>query len=206
MLQYLVILGISAQLIGITSYIKDTFKGKTKPNRITWLLWAVSPLIATAAALSEGVSWSVLPVFMAGFGPLLVLLASFATKKAYWKLEKFDYFCGICSILALVLWAATDSAEIAIIFSILSDGFASIPTLIKSFKFPETEIINPFAAGLFSSVTGLIAIETFNFSALAFPIYLIAINVILILTIKRKLVLNLFRAKSSRPLISEKIK
>ena len=32
--------------------------------------------------------------FMAGFGPLLVLIASFRTEKAYWKLEGIDYLFG----------------------------------------------------------------------------------------------------------------
>jgi hypothetical protein len=38
MLQYLVILGGLVNLLGGFSYIKDTIKGGTKPNRITWLL------------------------------------------------------------------------------------------------------------------------------------------------------------------------
>jgi len=87
-LQYLVFVGAIVGLIGIVSYIKETIQGKTKPNKITWLLWSIAPLIATFAALSDGVKLSVLPVFMSGFGPLLVLLASFVNKKSYWKLEK----------------------------------------------------------------------------------------------------------------------
>jgi len=81
---------------------------------------AISPLIATVAALSDGVHWAVLPVFMSGFGTLLVFIASFVNRKAYWKLEKFDYICGACSVLALVLRWITKEPTIAIIFSIIS--------------------------------------------------------------------------------------
>ena len=90
MLEYLVFVGAAVQLIGISDYIKETVKGNTKPNRVTWLLWAVAPLIATVAALTEGVRLSVLPVFMIGLGPLLVFIFSFVNKQSYWKLEKFD--------------------------------------------------------------------------------------------------------------------
>lgn len=189
-LQYLVFLGAIAQLFGIASYIKETLKGKTKPNRVTWLLWTIAPLIATAAALSGGVRWSVLPVFMAGFGPLLVLLASFVNKKSYWKLERFDYLCGLFSVLALILWGITRDPIVAIVFSILSDGFAGIPTLIKSWKYPETETVDAYTTGLFSALTGFGAIRVWNFAAIAFPIYLVIMNTLLILAIYRKRIFN----------------
>lgn len=185
-LQYLVILGAIVQLAGVISYIKETLKGNTKPNKVTWLLWTVAPLIATFAALSDGVRWSVLPVFMSGFGPLLVLLASFVNKKSYWKLEKFDYLCGLCSILALVLWEITKEPVIAIIFAIASDAFAAIPTLMKSWKYPETETADVYTTGLFNSLTSFAAIKMWSFAAIAFPVYLVMINSSLILAIYRK--------------------
>ncbi|MBI5221652.1 MAG: hypothetical protein HY979_02515, partial [Candidatus Magasanikbacteria bacterium] len=75
MVQYLVIVGAVAQLYGVSSYIKETLTGGTKPNRMTWLLWSLAPLIGVAAAIFDGVSlFAILPVFMAGFGPLLVFI------------------------------------------------------------------------------------------------------------------------------------
>lgn len=175
MLQYLVFLGVGLQFLGFFHYIKETLFGKTKPNRVTWLMWAAAPLIATAAALVDGVKVAVLPVFMAGFGPLLVLLASFVNPKSYWKLEKFDYFCGSLSILALVLWYITKEPNIAIILAITSDGFAAIPTLVKSWKEPESETASPYIATVFSSLAGLLVIKEWRFSEYAFPIYLILV-------------------------------
>jgi hypothetical protein len=185
-LPYLVFVGAFVQLLGIYSYIKGTLLGITKPNKVTWLLWSVAPIIATFAAISDGVHWSVLPVFMSGFGPLLVFIASFVNKKSYWKLEKFDYLCGLCSVLALVLWGITKQPTIAIIFAIASDAFAAVPTLIKSWKYPETESTGPYTTGVFNSLTSFAAIKIWNFSALAFPIYLVFINFSLFLAVYRK--------------------
>jgi hypothetical protein len=184
-LQYIVIIGVIVQLIGVIKYIKDTLSGITKPNKVTWLLWSVAPLIATAAALTDGVGLSVLPTFMAGFGPLLVLTASFINKNAYWKSEKFDYVCGICSLLALVFWYITKEPEVAIIFSIVSDGLAAIPTLIKSWKYPETESPLAYVTGLLSSLTSFAAIKVWDFSSCAFPIYLVIANTCLVFAIYR---------------------
>jgi len=158
-------------------------QGKTKPNRVTWLLWSIAPLIASVAAFSTGVRWAALPVFMSGFGPLLILLASFINRNSYWKLEKFDYVCGIFSLLALVLWGITKQPIIAIIFSIVSDGFAASPTLIKAWKYPETESGFAFFAGIFNALTSFAAIKVWDFSSLAFPIYLVIANFLILASI-----------------------
>ena len=191
MLEYLVFLGAIVQISGLIFYAIEVIQGKAKPNRVTWLLWSIAPLIATVAALSTGVRWSVLPVFMCSFGPLIIFLVSFVNKESYWKLNSFDYFCGAFSVLALILWWLTKQAELAIIFSIISDFFAAIPTLIKSWKEPWTETLTPYLTGLFGIFSGFAVIKMWTFSELAFPIYLVIINIALVLIISRK--------KRSRP-------
>lgn len=173
MLQYLVLLGAIVNIAGSFLYIKETFEGKTKPNKMTWIMWSIAPFIATAAALSNGIRWAALPVFISGFVPFLIFLGSLASKKAYWKLERFDYICGLFSALALILWAITKHAEIAIVFAIISDASAGLPTLIKSWKYPDTETVEAYMAGLFSALTSFFALRVFNFSEIAFPIYLV---------------------------------
>lgn len=97
-----VYLGAFLNLCGSSKYVYDTLKGKTKPNRISWFLWATAPLIAFAAELNQGVGIRSLMTFMVGFGPLMVVIASFISKKSIWKLSTFDYVCGGLSILGLL--------------------------------------------------------------------------------------------------------
>lgn len=179
MIQYIVILWAFIWLSWILSYVKDTIQGKTKPNRVSRLLRSIAPMIATVAALSDGVRWAVLPVFISGFGPFLVFISSFINKKAYRKLEKSDYVCWFFSLLALVLRYITKNPAIAIIFAIISDALAAIPTLIKWWKHPETESPIAFAGWLFNALTSFLALKTFGFTELAFPIYLVIIDILL---------------------------
>lgn len=187
--EYIVFAAAFIQLIGIYSYIRDTIKGIVKPNRVTWLMWSIAPLIATFAALSDGVSWTTLPVFMSGFAPLLVFLASFINKQSYWKLYKFDYICGVLSLLALILWFITNDPRVAILFAILSDGVAALPTIIKAWKNPETESVWPYATGIINASSGFFVLQSSNFSEIAFIIYLLFVNTALIIsTMKNKLI------------------
>lgn len=153
-------------------------------------MWSIAPLIATFAALSKGVTWAVLPVFMSGFGPLLIFIASFVNKKSYWKLTVFDYACGFFSVLALVLWLITKDANIAIIFAIASDGLAAIPTLGKAWTNPETETVWPYFTGLISALTGFAAIKYWMFSEYAFAVYLVVIDICLMFSIYGRRILR----------------
>ena len=63
---YLVFVAAFATLVATYVYIRSMFKGGAKPNRVSWLMWSIAPFIATAAAISNGVGWAALPVFMTG--------------------------------------------------------------------------------------------------------------------------------------------
>jgi hypothetical protein len=186
MLEYSIFIAAFATLLGASVYIRSMFKGQTKPNRVTWFMWSIAPFIASAAAISNGVSLAVIPVFMSGFSPFLVFTASFFSKKAYWKTSLFDYLCGTLSGLAIVLWFLTNSPNLAIVFAIVSDALAAIPTLTKGWRNPETESAWPFIIGIFSPMTSFLVAITWGFAELAFPIYLIVINVLLVFTVSKR--------------------
>lgn len=182
---YLVFVGAGVNMLGGASYIRDTFLGKVQPNRMTRVMWSIAPLIATAAGIASGAGWAVLPVFMSGFLPLLILMASFFNPKAYWKLGKMDYVCGVLSLLALILWGLSSNPSIAIVFAIMSDGIAWWPTMLKSWRRPETESAFAYATGMFGAMTAFSAIHEFNFTNIGFPLYLIVANALLVFAIKR---------------------
>jgi hypothetical protein len=182
-----VFLGAALNLIGSTSYVIDTLKGKTQPNRITWLLWALAPLIAFFAELGQGIGLRSLMTFMVGFGPLMVFTASLINRKAYWHISRLDYVCGALSLLALVLWALTKSSSVAIIFSILSDALAALPTVIKSYREPESENYSVFLFGAISASITLLTINRWSFANYGFPGYILLICLVLFVLIRFKI-------------------
>jgi len=174
------------QLIGISFYLRDMLRGKTKPNLVTWFIWALAPLIASWLQWKAGARWSILPIFMAGFNPILVIILAFIIKKAYWKITKLDIACGILALLAMVLWLVTKNLSLSVLFSILSDGLAAVPTVIKSWKFPETETYTAFLGGVIANTLGLLIIKNWIFPIYSFGVYCIVLNTLIIAFIFRK--------------------
>ena len=186
MLKYIVVVWTVVQLIGTAVYIREMIYGTVKPNRMTRLIRAVAPLISTAAAISDGVRRAVLPVFGEGLWPLLILITSFFNSRAYRKLWYFDYICGFFSIMALILWRITKEPLLAIMFAIISDLFATTPTIMKSWNSPKSESVSTYSAWLLCSSTAFFAMQAFSLSEMAFPIYTIFTDILVIIILYRK--------------------
>lgn len=169
-------LGVVLQAWGGLSYLIDTLKGKVKPNRVTWFLWTLAPLIAFVAQVQQGVGIESLATFIVGFVPLLVFIASFVNKKAEWKTHPIDYWCGGLSLIGLALWLVTRVGNVAIVFSILADALACIPTIIKAYYEPETENDLVFIFGFINALIALLVITTWNFENYGFQLYLFFAN------------------------------
>ncbi|MDR0297214.1 MAG: hypothetical protein LBI11_00950 [Streptococcaceae bacterium] len=185
-MQILVIVGAIIYLFFNTRYVIDTVQGKVQPNRISWFLWSVPPFLAAFASLTYQISWSQVPVLMSGFMPFLIFIASFFTKKHYFELTRIDLICGLSSILALIVWAASRDPNITIALSIIADAAAGIPTILNAWKHPHTDSPAPFASGLVSTLTGLFTLQSFTYSEVAFPVYLIVLDTIMTLLTCRK--------------------
>lgn len=177
--EYFAIIGAVIVSLGGLYYLYDTIRGRSKPNRITWFLWGLFPMImfiAQRAQGVEGVSWL---SFAAGFTPFLVLLASFMNKQAYWQTRARDYYLMAAAVLGIVLWMVTDNPNVALLFALAADILASLPTLIKSYQHPETESWVAYAINTLGAALGVLALQSFTLESTAFIFYFFLSNGVL---------------------------
>jgi uncharacterized membrane protein AbrB (regulator of aidB expression) len=173
---YFAMIGAIIGSLGGFYYLYETIAGKAQPNRITWLLWGIFPMVIFVAQRAqgvEGVSWA---SFAAGFTPLLVFAASFFNQNAYWKSQPRDYYLMAAAILGLILWAVTDKPNLALLFSLLADVLASIPTLIKSYRHPHSESWIAYAVSAFGFGMSFLSIQTYHFENALFVAYVFILN------------------------------
>ncbi len=170
-----IFLGVAVGALGTAVYLRDTLRGTTKPNRVTWLLWAVAPLLAAAVELSDGVGLRVLPTFMVGFMPLLVFAASFRSQGAVWRVRRLDYACGLMSVVGTAVWLATRNGVLAICAAIAADFLAGVPTLMKSWSHPQTETVHTYVGAVVSMGILLLTIQRWTFEVAAFPAFILCV-------------------------------
>jgi hypothetical protein len=179
-------------VLGTLTYVVDVFRGKARPNRVTWGVLTVAPMIAFASMLSQGVSFAQsIMTFSVGFSPFLIFVSSYLVKHPAWQLKKFDIVCGLLSILGLLLWWVTGEGNVAIVFSILADGLAFLPTLVKSYFHPDTESPWTFMASEIATIMGLMTVTKWNFEHVGFQLYILVANIAAIAFIYFKLGLKI---------------
>lgn len=180
--------------MGGMSYLIGTVKGTVKPNRVTWLMWSLAPALAFFAQIQQGVGIEAWSTFIVWFVPFLIFIASFVNKKAVWKLQRLDLLCGFLSLVGLILWMVTKVGNVAIVFAIIADILAAVPTAVKSWYKPETESDSVFLMGSLNSIIALLVIKNWHFENYAFMVYLLFANGLLAILIRFKVGL-LFKKK-----------
>jgi len=170
------IVGAIIGSLGGFYYLYETIVGKTQPNRITWLLWGIFPMVIFVAQRAQGVEGLSWTSFVAGFTPFLIVAASFFNQKAYWKTEPRDYYLMAAAVVGIILWAITDDPNLALLFALLADVLAGIPTLIKAYRHPRSESWIAYAISTVGFGISLLAVQTHNLENTAFVAYIFVMN------------------------------
>lgn len=174
-----VFLAVAINLIGACIYAYSVVKGKTRPNRVTWFVLSLAPLLAFAVMISQGVSFHE-SVFTleTGISPLIIFISTFFAKQPKWKITRFDLTCGVLSIIGFLLWITLEEGNVALGFAIAADGLAFLPTLVKAFRYPETESPYAFMMGAVAAVIAIAILTTYDFKHLAFPVYILIADIL----------------------------
>lgn len=190
------LIGLFLTAAGTVSYIRSMFRGQAKPNRVTYFLWTLAPFVAFVGEVSEGVGFRVLFTLSVGLNPLAILVFSFILRQAHWDIKPRDYVFGATSIIGLILWLITGEGLLAITFAIIADGMASAPTLIKSFRYPDTEDWKGYGSVIPGALISLLIIDEYSAVNIAYPLYILIVVIALTFLILSKIGPKLLHAES----------
>ncbi len=169
------IIGGVLALLAIAPYIKDILHGTTRPNIISYGLWALLLAISAWAQISAGTSWSVALLIgdFIGTSAIVVLcLMGYGYSKYGWV----EWTCLSLAIIAIVSWQVTNEPLLAIIFAVVADAMAAIPTIIKAYRDPWSELPITWIIIAVAALLGIFSTTIFNTVNLLFPAYLLLVN------------------------------
>lgn len=171
-----VLLGFAISLVGTLRYCRLTLLGRVIPNRVSWFLWTLVPLIGFCAQLSDGVGWPAVLTLSIGVGPGLVFLAACRRGGGRWVPTAIDRVCAAVAAVAIAAWLVSGSAGTAVLLTILADAVAAVPTIVKAWRAPWTEYPLTFALGGINGVLTVATISDWRPQVWAFPVYVMCLG------------------------------
>ena len=183
-LDYKVLLGIAATLLGISGYLpyfRDMLARRIKPHAFSWLIWSILTFIAFTVSITKGGaagSW-VLVVQ----GVLNAIIAIIAMRSGETRITGLDKLCLGLALMGIVLWVVTMNSLWGVLISSVVDLIALVPTLTKAYKNPFEESTSLFILSGLGFALSILALGTVNILTALYPSVIIAANTVLVLMI-----------------------
>ena len=184
------VLGMIAGIIALLAYLVyviSIFKGRTKPNRATWWIWAFMGLVVGLSYYASGAVNTMWVPVVEFIGPFSIALLSIKYGEGGLD-NKTDFVCLFGALFSILLWIIFNNPVIALVTNLVIDAFALVPTIKKSYLRPEGEDFWAwFGTGVADSLN-MFAVEKFTFAILIYPIYMLVSDLIIIfiLLLKKK--------------------
>ena len=162
-------------MLAVIPYIKDILHGTTRPNIFSWLLWVLLLSISTIAQFSSGASWSVIFLIgdLIGTSIIFILcLVGYGYKEYGW----LEWICLGLAVIAIISWQLTNQPILAIVFSIIADALASIPTIVKAYRDPWSEDSLQWIIIASASILAVLSTTIWDLANIIFPAYLFLVN------------------------------
>ncbi len=182
------IAGITAgalSILLIIPYIISILKGKARPARSTWIIWSLVTLLLLTSYYEVGGAWANL----ISLGDFLVAatVAILSIKYGVGGWSRLDKFCFAGCGVALILWAVTGSALVALLATIFIDALGATATIVKTFKDPEQEDKLTWKMAFLGNSINLIAVPLWSFSHSVYPIFMVVMSgTVMALTLRKK--------------------
>lgn len=163
-------------------YIRDIFKGTTKPERATWFIWSVLTTILLFAQLAKGATNSIWLTVVQALGVIIIFILSLRFGEG--GLQRRDLVALGAAGIGLAAWFVTKDAAIALWLTILIDFSGAVLTIIKAYREPETETQSTWILSSIAGIFGALAVGAFSLELLAFPVYVFLVNLAVFLAIR----------------------
>lgn len=152
-------------------YIFSILKNKTKPDRTTWSILFLIGIITFFTYRGVGADTTLGVAFVNVIGPLIIFLLSLKFGEGWKNKNNFKYL--IFSVIAIILWQIYKSPLVGLIFNLMADFMAFVPTIKKSFSRPWTEDLLTWCLFAIGGIINLFAIKEWRFDIFIYPIYIL---------------------------------
>lgn len=172
------------RLAGEARYFVAVVRGQARPNPVSWFCWGLAPLVAFAAQLSNGLRPTEWMTLVLAIGPVAIVTAAVVKGGVRSRVTRFDLACGASALVGLAAWQVTSRPAVAVLFSILADLVAAVPTFRNAYRRPLDECAPTYLMSSVAMAITLLTVNRWGFGQVALPVYILVVNVALYAVIR----------------------
>lgn len=156
----------------VIPYVRDILRRTTRPHRVSWFAFALLSSFAAAAQLAGGLAAGALLSLGAAVGFSVVFVLSLKFGVGGTTTGQQLQILG--TVGAVVIWAATDNAVVAVLLVCSIEVVAIVPTVRKAYRDPRTETLSTW---VIDGASGAVAaVSALSFAAVIYPIHHLLVN------------------------------
>lgn len=174
MKEILVPIAVIFAIIGNTPYLLDVIKRKVQPHPYTWLVWSIVSLITFFGQVVKGAGVGAIPTGVAEIFTIIIFL--FSLKYGFKNIARRDTYFLLISLLGLIPWILTDDPTISVVIVVSIDLIAFIPTLRKTYLYPNTETPLLYFMNVSRHILTLFSLQAYNIATSLHSIVMIITN------------------------------
>lgn len=183
MKQLFLVLSSLTALVSPLVYAKAILKGEAKPHRTTRLVLLLITSLTTASLFAQH---DQVAIWLAGISTLqsiLIFILSIKHGMGGWSTT--DLLCLFIALFGIFLWKTTSQPTLALYSAIFADFTGMVPALMKTFRYPTTEVWSFYLLDVFAAGFNLLALKGWTLQESSYPIYIMLINLCMVLLIIR---------------------
>lgn len=165
-------------------YVKSILKGEAKPHRTTRFVILTTTILTTLALFAAHDRVAIWLSVISTLQAIVIFILSLKHGMGGWA--KTDILCLVMALIGIVAWKITTNPVYGLYFGILADLMGEIPTLIKTYRFPKTEIWSFYAIDTIAAGFNMLALSQVTLQHIAYPMYLFCINGLIFMLIFKK--------------------
>jgi hypothetical protein len=181
-MDYKILLGLLTIAIGLVSYsfyFRDIFKGKTKPDGFSWLIWGFLASIIFFAQIVKGGGSGAWVTALTAFMCLLIATTTFLRGDGHIKV--IDVISLVGATIGILLWKYTEDPLLAVILITAVDMIGFAPIFKKSFRNPHEETAITFSLNGLKFAVAFAALQAFNPVTWLYPVANVLMNTSLVI-------------------------
>ena len=158
-------------VVAYAPYLIDTAKGRTRPERATWLIWSVVASIAMGSQIYEGADKSLMFVGVKVSGTIIVFLMSIRLGAGVYLSRRNINLFGLTAVGVVIWYWAEDALFMLLITTGISILGGSV-TVLKAYRDPESETLKTWVISLVASFFAIVSVGKLDIALLIYPVYL----------------------------------